>query len=1014
MDRSGSMHKMPEVDESKKNIRYAIIQTLVLMGIILFSIVIGGNAWINNTKAKEIQKIRDSLVQIVSLARNSIDDELDGLRRGRISADEARNLIAVKLRHMTYSDVYGKNYIFMVNYDGVILVQPYQPWLENTNQWNMQDTNGLYLIRELVKIKDTPDGRGFVTYFYKPPDLEKEEEKLSYAIAIPELNCLIGTGKYMRLYYEDQTAFLYRSLLVICLFACLILLVTLVPLWRIARTGEKLEQEIIKRGEAQLHLQESESNLRTVFNSISDALFIHTEDGRIIEVNDRVGEMFGCKKIDIIGQKVSLIANPDDYKEERLVDLWNRTLAGEFFTIELRARRFDTKEPFYVESAMQRGLWYGKPVILAVVRDIQKRKFIEHELRKNQVLSEQAEAIGNYGNFSIDFDKLLITWSKGIFHIFQRDENLPAPDFAEFHKYIHPDDLPLVLAYEQSSRELNKVRQIEFRIFRGDREIRTVVLFSTWITQNPPFLVGSIRDITDQRRAMIELSEREEKFRTTVQQMTDGLLILDERGNVIEWNNATEKITGITEIEVKGVPIWEILPRIDVKDYQSLSMIDLAAEINTMRETGKSKLFMDPQELSIVSLDGHHRILLQTIFPIRTQDNFRIGVLSHDITEQKESLHRINHELEKLESLRSIDSSILERSTPEDTLKLICSIAVDRLNMDAAIIHTHLSKEDVAYAFYSKIDSEESPIISQLLEIQIRALEKIDLVNYSHRDLEKINQIRQIDPSTSAVLNQAILPLTVNKKLCGYIQVLSRRSIPEEKEWNDYFITLAGQTSLAIENVTLIANEEKAYDELNLAYEATIAGWSKALELRDEETQGHSDRVMHLTCRLAQKVGFPQDRMINLRRGVLLHDIGKMGIPDRILLKPGPLTPDEWKIMKQHPVMAYDLLSMIPYLHDSLEVPYCHHEHWDGSGYPRGLKGTEIPLSARIFSLVDVWDALISDRPYRSGWDPDKIRAYIRENSGKLFDPELVEQFLSVVENFPNSDMNEDNSNQVL
>lgn len=340
------MHKMPEVEESKKNIRYAIIQTLVLTAIILVIIVIVGNVWINTTKAKEIQKIQDSLVQIVSLARNSIDDELAALRSGKISVDEARSKIAEKLRRMTYSDVYGENYVFMVSYDGVILVQPYQPWLENTDQWNKQDTNGLYLIREIVKIKDTPDGRGFVTYFYKPPNLENEEEKLSYVIAIPELNCLIGTGKYMRLHYEDQTAVIYRTLLVICLFAFLVLLVTLVPLRRIGKTGEKLEQEIIKRGETQIHLQESESNLRTVFNSISDALFIHTEDGLIIEVNDRVGEMFGCKKEDIIGQQVSLIANPDDYKEERLVDLWNRTLAGEFFTIELRVADLIQKNRF--------------------------------------------------------------------------------------------------------------------------------------------------------------------------------------------------------------------------------------------------------------------------------------------------------------------------------------------------------------------------------------------------------------------------------------------------------------------------------------------------------------------------------------------------------------------------------------------------------------------------------------------------------------------------------------------
>lgn len=1002
------MHKMPEVDESKKNVRYAIIQTMVLTAIILVAIVIGTNIWIENTKENEIQKIRASLVQIVNLARNSIDDDINALRGGRITKEEAQVRIATKLRRMTYSDIYGENYLFMVNYEGKILVQPYQPWLENTDQWNMQDINGLYLIRELVKLKDTPEGKGFVTYFYKPPNLEKEEEKLSYAIAIPEIECLIGTGMYMRLYYEAQTAIIYRTMLVTCLFACLVLLLTLIPLRRISKTGTKLEQEIIRRGEIQIHLQESESNLRTVFNSISDALFIHTVDGEIIEVNNRVLEMFRCKREDIIGKPVSVIANPDDYKEERLFSIWKRILEGEPFAIELRALTYDTREPFYVEAAMQRGTWYGKPVVLAVVRDIQKRKFIELELKKNQVLSEQAEAIGNYGNFSIDFDKLLITWSKGIFHIFQRDESLPTPDFAEFHKYIHPDDLPSLLVYERSSRELNKVRQIEFRIFREDKEIRTVMLFSTWITQNPPFLVGSIRDITDQRRAMIELTEREEKFRTTVQQMTDGLLILDEEGKVIEWNNATGLITGIPETEVLGIEIWEILPKISVDKYQSLSMQELEAEIDSMRRTGKSKFFMDPQELTIHSLDGSQRILLQTIFPIRTQDNFRIGVLSHDITEQKESIKKINHELEKLESLRSIDSSILERTSPESTLKLICSIAVDRLNMDAAIIFTHLSTDDVAHAFYSKIDTADSPTISQLLETQIIALEKNNPAKYTQKDLDRINQIRQIDPSSGSALNQAILSLTVNKKLCGYIQVLSRQPIPVEKEWNDYFKTLAGQTSLAIENVTLIANEEKAYDELNHAYEATIAGWSKALELRDEETKGHSDRVMQMACWLAKRANFPHERMTSLRRGVLLHDIGKMGIPDRILLKPGPLSEDEWKIMRQHPGMAYDLLSMIPYLHDSLEVPYCHHEHWDGSGYPRGLRGKDIPLAARIFSIVDVWDALISDRPYRRGWEPEKIREYILENSEKLFDPELVDLFLPLVEKFPDIDLDSD------
>ncbi len=241
-------------------------------------------------------------------------------------------------------------------------------------------------------------------------------------------------------------------------------------------------------------------------------------------------------------------------------------------------------------------------------------------------------------------------------------------------------------------------------------------------------------------------------------------------------------------------------------------------------------------------------------------------------------------------------------------------------------------------------------MIAQLLDLQLAAIEKFKSTRFTSEDLEVVNQIHQIDAVSGKTLHQTMLPLIMNKKVSGYIQVFSRNPIPDDQEWMDYFLTLAGQTSLAIENVTLITNEELAYTELNQAYEATIAGWSKALELRDEETKGHSDRVMYLACRLAKKAGISRDKMTAFRRGVLLHDIGKMGIPDRILLKPGPLTGEEWKIMRLHPGMANDLLSTIPYLHDSLEVPYSHHEHWDGSGYPRGLKGKDIPLSARIFS----------------------------------------------------------------
>jgi putative two-component system response regulator len=188
-------------------------------------------------------------------------------------------------------------------------------------------------------------------------------------------------------------------------------------------------------------------------------------------------------------------------------------------------------------------------------------------------------------------------------------------------------------------------------------------------------------------------------------------------------------------------------------------------------------------------------------------------------------------------------------------------------------------------------------------------------------------------------------------------------------------------------------NLEQVHLQLLAAYDATIEGWSRAMDLRDKETEGHTQRVTLLSEKLARLAGISEVGLIFFRRGALLHDIGKLGVPDAILLKPDKLTAEEWDIMRQHPQYAYDMIHPIEYLRPALDIPYCHHEKWDGSGYPRGLKGEEIPLAARIFAIIDVWDALTSDRPYRPAWDEEKTREYINEQSGKHFDPHIVELF---------------------
>jgi HD-GYP domain-containing protein (c-di-GMP phosphodiesterase class II) len=241
-------------------------------------------------------------------------------------------------------------------------------------------------------------------------------------------------------------------------------------------------------------------------------------------------------------------------------------------------------------------------------------------------------------------------------------------------------------------------------------------------------------------------------------------------------------------------------------------------------------------------------------------------------------------------------------------------------------------------------------------------------------------------------------PLIAKGEVKGVLEIFHRTPLDLDEERTSFLEMLAGQAALAIDNALLFEGLERANVELTMAYDATIEGWSQALELRDQETQGHSSRVLELTLRLAAALGLSDKELKDIRQGVLLHDIGKMGIPDSILHKPGPLTDQEWEIMRKHPQYAYDMLAPIVYLRTSLDIPYCHHENWDGTGYPRALKGETIPIAARIFSVVDVYDALTSDRPYRAAWSREEAIAYILEQSGKHFDPRIVEIFMKVIE----------------
>ncbi len=241
------------------------------------------------------------------------------------------------------------------------------------------------------------------------------------------------------------------------------------------------------------------------------------------------------------------------------------------------------------------------------------------------------------------------------------------------------------------------------------------------------------------------------------------------------------------------------------------------------------------------------------------------------------------------------------------------------------------------------------------------------------------------------------IPLLSKGEPKGVLEVFSRSADQAiAKDQISFLETLAGQAAIAVENLHLFDGLQRSNMELAIAYDATIEGWSRAMDLRDKETEGHTKRVVDMTLKLATDFDFSGEMLMHIRHGALLHDIGKLGVPDNILLKPGKLTDEEWILMKKHPTFAFEMLSPIQYLNRAMNIPYCHHEKWDGTGYPRGLSGEQIPLEARIFAVVDVWDAITSDRPYRKAWTDETSMEHIRSLAGTHFDPRIVERFLEL------------------
>jgi len=359
-----------------------------------------------------------------------------------------------------------------------------------------------------------------------------------------------------------------------------------------------------------------------------------------------------------------------------------------------------------------------------------------------------------------------------------------------------------------------------------------------------------------------------------------------------------------------------------------------------------------------------------------------------------------SNNLKHLSALQEIDNVINSSGDLQYILLVILRNIMKQLDVDAAAIlllnSTRLTLEHTAMIGFlteniKNISFKLGEGIAGKAALEHRNIQVENLANnytgYSYKEAIELEKF----------VSYMAVPLISKEDVNGVLEIFQHSTLDFDDEKKSFLDVLASQAALAIDSIMLYENREKINIDLALAYDATIIGWVRALELRDHELVGHTERVVDLTVQLARKIGVSDNKLQDIKRGALLHDIGKMGVPDEILHKQSKLTSDEWDIMKRHPQNAYDLLLPIAYLRNSLDIPYCHHENWDGTGYPRGLKENEIPFAARIFAVVDAYDALATDRPYRSALKKDKILNYIQEQSGKRFDPQVVDAFIKMM-----------------
>jgi PAS domain S-box-containing protein len=493
------------------------------------------------------------------------------------------------------------------------------------------------------------------------------------------------------------------------------------------------------------------------------------------------------------------------------------------------------------------------------------------------------------------------------------------------------------------------------------------------------------QDVTEREQAL----RTEQRLRLHFEQTPLGVIEWDLEFRVVEWNPAAERIFGYEAEEAIGQHASFIVPE-HVRGLVDAVWRDLIRSGGGERSTNDN-LTKDGR---IIHCEWYNT-------PLKDPAGNVIGVASQveDATERKAMELQAQQQIEHLAALRAIDLAITASLDLRVTLTVLLDQVTAQLETDAAAIlllnpHTQVLEYGGGRGFRTEAIERTEVRLGECsagraaLERRVVAVPKLEAIGTDFTRDELLEG--------EEFVSHYAVPLIAKGQVKGVLEIFHRSPLSPPQQWLNFLQALAGQAAIAVESAQMFEDLQRSNLELSLAYDSTLEGWSQALDMRDSVTEGHTRRVTDMTIRLARAFGVGDSDLVHVRRGALLHDIGKLGIPDAILRKPGPLTEEEWSIMRKHPVYAFRLLGSIDFLKPALDIPYAHHERWDGTGYPRGLRGEEIPLPARIFAVVDVWDAIRSERPYHEPMAAEEAREHIRSIAGSHLDPQVAEVFLSM------------------